>query len=876
MHMSADTVHIIPVTDGDRDIHREDAVLRDIALPLFMRKYLRRAIFLSLTLLLSAFFVAQNANAQTSDNGAGMDIAAENLDINVFEEEEPLEVAQDENVQNADLGVDNVGVLPNQRFRYFFKKARRSLEETFTFNKERKAEIKLKHANEQLVEAKALVEQAEKAGGKSMGEAQVFMNDALKNFDEKTDEVKAVIVEIKQESEQENDLGKKRAIESRLDKLVDRLVDQQIKQTKVLERLEEKLQDKIPDHTLQNIVRTKERVIDHIGDVIDRVDENKDRIAERISRASEAQRGSEFKQIKQMEILERIRENRGDDDEFKAAIDMARADMMDRFEENIRRLSIEDRVERFARYMRHVGGGKQDSLRDMKIISEMKERGTLPPDIQHQMDNVKNQVARRIEKNLLRLDENERDKFFDPLKGGDFEDIKVMTELRNRIDPEIAEEIKKHEEDAVEKFKEKFIDDSDAVRRAERFRELASQMRENPTLETMQALQDLEVSLPPEQKEFIDKLKKENALGFEDKFEQGRDEFLDQMTTNDPRHIERLKELRRFLPPEAQADIDKAMSRQVDFVTNQLSRINDPIIFENFKRQLEENPDIRKEFEQRREDFSDRFDDQGEYIKSIRKRTEKDFDNSVETEKDIAEEQGIPFDPSIIEKQREFFEKNQERVYDDAKHRFEEDRRLMDEFGDSRQSDIPFENKKTPHLSADFSPERVPEHVFEESHRLDEEEGKFERDGSIRPQDYLDGNVEDSPPFDSTRANDRFDDNRDDRFSEKFGEEPLPFMRDNEERRFENGGNGPVRDSEHESQAIQQEIQRQLENNPRPPEDFEANSLPSDFGPPPGADFTSQSEGLVQGASAREPDLLDKLQVLDIFKYVYKWLGVRR
>ncbi|MEK7086960.1 MAG: DUF5667 domain-containing protein, partial [Patescibacteria group bacterium] len=67
-----------------------------------------------------------------------------------FAEEASVEVSA------SDLGVKSVGLLPTSPF-YFVKEAGRSIQSFFTFNSVKRAELKLRFADEKLVEAKAVV-----------------------------------------------------------------------------------------------------------------------------------------------------------------------------------------------------------------------------------------------------------------------------------------------------------------------------------------------------------------------------------------------------------------------------------------------------------------------------------------------------------------------------------------------------------------------------------------------------------------------------------------------------------------------------------------------------------------------------------------------
>ena len=74
----------------------------------------------------------------------------------------PVDVTEavnlDEDIQPEDLGISEPRLLPDSPF-YFLKNWGRNIQSFFTFNPVKKAELKLKFANEKLIEVKKLVEE---------------------------------------------------------------------------------------------------------------------------------------------------------------------------------------------------------------------------------------------------------------------------------------------------------------------------------------------------------------------------------------------------------------------------------------------------------------------------------------------------------------------------------------------------------------------------------------------------------------------------------------------------------------------------------------------------------------------------------------------
>jgi len=88
---------------------------------------------------------------------AGFVNAQEEVGIIIQNAPVPELLEMDESVAPQDLGVGEPTILPDNPF-YFFKNTFRGLRSTFTFNSERKAELKLRFANEKIIEAGKLAE----------------------------------------------------------------------------------------------------------------------------------------------------------------------------------------------------------------------------------------------------------------------------------------------------------------------------------------------------------------------------------------------------------------------------------------------------------------------------------------------------------------------------------------------------------------------------------------------------------------------------------------------------------------------------------------------------------------------------------------------
>ncbi|PJC40568.1 MAG: hypothetical protein CO042_03150, partial [Parcubacteria group bacterium CG_4_9_14_0_2_um_filter_41_8] len=204
------------------------------------------------------------------------------------------EATQDEIVTEEDLGVTTPG-----RF-HFLKRIQRAVQRVMTTDPIKEAQFDIDEAHEELLTARKIAE--ENPGDE---QASQKAQEAIAKFEQKISDVKDRAQEIKD----------KKAGQSGT--FLEKIADMQIKQQKMLDNLEGKL----PEQAFEKVQLARERALEHASEIFTKVAENKEQITERINAAMENQQGSEFKDFKNMEIMERLREHMPD--ETKAAVEQA-------------------------------------------------------------------------------------------------------------------------------------------------------------------------------------------------------------------------------------------------------------------------------------------------------------------------------------------------------------------------------------------------------------------------------------------------------------------------------------------------------------------------------------------------------------------------
>jgi hypothetical protein len=274
------------------------------------------------------------------------------------------EVIQDEKVVAKDLGISEPKVLPDSPF-YFLKNWGRAIGLFFAFNPVKKAELRLKIANEKLMEAKKLVE----------------MKKDPKLIERTLNEFQNEIGKISQESGEN------------LKKFSEKLIHQQILHQKILQRLEKQ----VPPEVYEKIKAQREKHLERFAQVMQKV-ESKEKIAERLENELGKIKGSEFKEFKDLEILGEFEEKMPE--EVKKRIEEKKVEIEEKFREKLEKLPDEER-EKFKSYLDQISG---DKLEHLEIISNL-EGEEISDKLREALEKAKEKKIEGVEKEAISADQ---------------------------------------------------------------------------------------------------------------------------------------------------------------------------------------------------------------------------------------------------------------------------------------------------------------------------------------------------------------------------------------------------------------------------------------------------------------------------------------
>lgn len=248
----------------------------------------------------------------------------------------------DENIQPEDLGISEPRLLPDSPL-YFFKNWVRNIQSAFIFNPVKKTELRMKFTNEKLVELKKIIEKTKDPR---------VIKEATENYQQEVEKVKKQSERIKNKAKEN----------PQVENFLDKFIHQQTLHQKLLQKLE----NQVPAEALEKIKEVRERHLERFKDVMVQLEDRNEKITEKLDKILENQKGSPFKDFKNLEILKRLEEKIPP--EAKEAIKKTQENALNRLKENLEKMSPENQ-EKFEEYTKKISGEKAEQLEILKDLS---------------------------------------------------------------------------------------------------------------------------------------------------------------------------------------------------------------------------------------------------------------------------------------------------------------------------------------------------------------------------------------------------------------------------------------------------------------------------------------------------------------------------
>lgn len=217
-----------------------------------------------------------------------------------------------------------------------------------------------------------------------------------------------------------------------------RIARAHLRQALLLDKLEEKVAEK----TLAAVQKAREKGAQTMADALLRSGGDSDRAKEILSEAvADWEGNSNFRGLKALEVLKAVEERAPD--QAKAAIRGAQENILRHFEEKLSEMPEEVRMEKMTDYVRHMPG--DETLR-LKVLEEMRLRSRLPAEVRTQIEELQNEAVERFDEKFDKLKSDEaRKKFLQ--RTADAELRKEMERRRQMIEREREENLRQNREE---------------------------------------------------------------------------------------------------------------------------------------------------------------------------------------------------------------------------------------------------------------------------------------------------------------------------------------------------------------------------------------------------------------------------------------------
>ena len=416
-------------------------------------------------------------------------------------------VEQDENITPEDLGVGDPNILPGNPL-YIFKNIFRGVQSILTFDPIDKAELKLKFANEKIIEAKKLEE-----GGASDERVKA----ALENYEEETLRVKAHIEALK-------DSGKTK---TEIERIVKHAADSQIKHHKALGKMMKRRDAIAPEIEIKKAAAMK-----HFSESMAAV-VSPEVLAQKFEEALQEQKGSAFRHFKHIEVLEEVRDFVPE--QAKDAIKNAIERSSKAFEKEFRDIE-EDQRKIFNKYIEKIGGNE---VRHLEVFNSLGAFADIQKEMFEEIEKAREKTRKRIEYRMTSIkDETRKQVFVAHLAGGELEDLRIIKELETNLDPEVITAILDIKHKAEETMRARF-ENAESVGDLDDF---FGELEDFSDVAMLGVLDEMEQIIPEDKKEFWQEMKKKAMSEMQEDIDEARrfgrlEDELQMMAGFDPEHM---------------------------------------------------------------------------------------------------------------------------------------------------------------------------------------------------------------------------------------------------------------------------------------------------------------------------------------------------
>ena len=466
-------------------------------------------------------------------------------------------IEQDEEVGAADFGLEEPGVLPDGVW-YGVKDFWRGLKVNFIFNEIDRAEARLDIANERLLEVEAVLASSDSE------EVQVKVSEVIDRIGD----------DIERFGEQVANIEDKK--DEKVVELFEKYADGEIKKQKIFDKIEIMF---LEDYRAK-IIAAKE----HSGEsMVEMLGENmsEDEFGNLLDKVMRGQTGSQFKDLGNLEVLERFKERAPE--KAGNAIDKAQMMAMKRIGGDLNNAVKDADFEKVKKYLVQSGG---NALRKMKVVDRMEIGDELSEDVKERIDDIKERLSERVGRDLSKFGKQFlKEKYLEVVMNNKTEDVRALGDVVDSIDDK---DLQKRYKEVKDGYKERVRGMSDEERK-----ELKKELSANINLGAMRLIYELGEDGVLGGEIAVREIKSDAMGDFLERFRSRGDKFVEKITNDRPEDLEVLSSMREAVNGENKQGLERVLEVQMRNIERRIDGIKDLGELVEYQKRLENTEGVR-------------------------------------------------------------------------------------------------------------------------------------------------------------------------------------------------------------------------------------------------------------------------------------------
>ena len=493
--------------------------------------------------------------------------------LNAFAEPNNQNMAQEK------LELEDPGLLPTSPF-YFFKNAFQNVKSALTFNPVKRAQLKMKYANQKILEAKELAKE------KNNSE---FISKSIEGYQKNIEDISKITQKAKKQiQEQDKDF-------------VNNTLGQILKQNQSLDNIEKNLSKTVKERIRQSREKANQNNAEILSNTA-----NEKTLKKQIQDSIKDQKGDKFKEFKDLAILKRIQNH--SPEKIKDIIEESSEYTLSSFKEKLQNMEPEQR-KKFDEYVNNAGG---NNVTHFQLLKKLEKDSSI--ELKEQIEKARKRVVKEIE-NQIQNKEN----VLNTLQNGDMDNLGTIQELQENIAPGLVEKVMNAKHKALNNFRKKI----DQAKTKEERKKIIKEAKENVGINKLQVLNDIKENLPDKDKDFIQQMIKDVNNEIKDKINSApvnnKEEMIKEMVGSSPEAIETGQKM--ISDPYLKEKVFKA---QIENLKKKIKTSEEPEEIESLKEKIKQNKQIRELVQERAPEIDRDLDQKSEqYMNQVQEKKAK-------------------------------------------------------------------------------------------------------------------------------------------------------------------------------------------------------------------------------------------------------------